>query len=127
LAIRGEKMLVKDLKDCKDIVAGDGSIVKEVFRPEKEGLGVGYSMAHARVLPGQITKLHSLNSSEAYFILEGRGRMHIDGEEREVVAGQYVFIPPNAKQKIRNIGKGELVFICIVSPPWKMENEKVLE
>lgn len=120
-------MLVKELAKIKDIVAGDRSVLKEVLIPVKEKIGVAFSLAHARVAPGGSTILHSLSSSETYIIVSGKGRMQIDGEERDVGTGQVVYIPPNAKQKIMNTGSGDLVFYCVVSPPWKRENERILE
>jgi len=120
-------MLVKELIKIKDIEAGDRSILKEVLVPAKEKIGAEFSLAHAKVLPGGATLLHSLSSSEAYIIISGSGRMRIEDEEKDVEAGQVVYIPPDAKQKITNTGDGDLVFYCVVSPPWKKENEKISE
>lgn len=52
--------------------------------------------------------------------------MHLDGEVREVGPGDTVCIPPRAVQYIDNTGTGDLVFLCIVDPAWRPEDEMVL-
>jgi mannose-6-phosphate isomerase-like protein (cupin superfamily) len=53
--------------------------------------------------------------------------MYIDDEIQQVEPGDAVYIPPNAKQFIRNSGVEPLVFICIVDPAWRKEDETVYE
>ena len=85
---------------------------------------MGYSLAHARLGPGEASRPHSLRtSSEVYFILEGRGRMQIDGESSEAGPGQAIYIEPGSIQFIENTGDGPLVFLCLVYPPWREEDE----
>jgi mannose-6-phosphate isomerase-like protein (cupin superfamily) len=69
---------------------------------------------------------HRLKTSEVYYILEGEGVMRIDDEVAQVRAGQTVYIPPGAVQRIRNTGSEELVFLCIVDPAWRAEDEEIL-
>ena len=118
-------MFVRDLARCKTITAVDNSQLKEFISPLRDSLSLPYSLAHARVKAGQTTRLHSLKSAELYVILEGRGKIFIDDEERVVGKGQAVLIPPYCRQKIKNIGRKPLVFFCIVSPPWKKEDEEI--
>lgn len=89
-------------------------------------LKLGYSLAHAIVHPGDITLPHRLKTSEVYSILEGEGVMHIDAETAPVRAGATVYIPPKAVQFIENSGKTDLVFLAIVDPAWRVEDEEVL-
>ncbi len=49
-------MFLKYLKDCREFVAGDDSILRELLHPEKTGLQIHYSLAHAEVRVGQMTK-----------------------------------------------------------------------
>jgi mannose-6-phosphate isomerase-like protein (cupin superfamily) len=51
--------------------------------------------------------------------------MHIDDEIREIESGDAVYIPPDAKQFLRNIGDEPIVFICIVDPAWRKEDETI--
>jgi len=120
-------MLIKDLKKCEEIIAGDNSILKELLNPLKDKIITNYSLAHAKVKPGEITFAHRLKSSEVYYILEGKGEMHIDNEKEKVFTGQAIYIPPNSVQRIKNIGISDLVFLCIVDPAWKPEDEELVE
>lgn len=119
-------MLIKDLKKCNEIIAGDKTILRELLNPLKENIAVRYSLAWAKVKPCQITLAHKLKSSEVYYILEGKGEMYINDEKRKVSTGQAVYIPPKSVQKIKNIGKTDLVFLCIVDPAWKKEDEEAI-
>jgi len=117
-------MLIRDLAKIEWISAPDGCLVKEWMSPLREKMESGCSFAYAKVEEGKETALHALKtSSEAYVVLEGEGVLTIGAESEKVVAGQAIYIPAGEPQKIRNIGKGDLVFICIVSPPWRKEDE----
>lgn len=119
-------MFIKELNDCIDFIAGDNCRLREILHPDKEAFSLRYSLAHAVVKPGDTTWLHRLRTSEVYFILEGEGIMHIDGESSAVMKGSTVYIPPHASQNITNSGTEDLIFICIVDPAWRKEDEEVL-
>ncbi|MBP7461872.1 MAG: cupin domain-containing protein, partial [Candidatus Delongbacteria bacterium] len=61
-----------------------------------------------------------------YYILQGEGRMHVGDEVRMVYPGQAVVIPIDGVQFIENTGAEDLVFLCIVDPAWRAEDETVL-
>lgn len=118
-------MLVRKLKACAEFTAGDGTQLRELLHPDKQPLSLRYSLAHAILPVGQTSVLHSLKTSEVYYILSGAGQMHVEEETHAVEAGDAIYIPPNAKQFIRNVGAEPLVFICIVDPAWRKEDETV--
>jgi len=119
-------MYIKDRKDCKEITAIDGTRLRELLNPRLEQqLGFRYSLAEARVKPGRETLPHRLKTTEVYYFLEGSGEMRIDQERRPVAAGQAVFIPPRSVQSIKNTGRRDLVFLCIVDPAWRAEDEEL--
>lgn len=120
-------MFIKDLKKCKEIIAGDNTTLRELLNPVKDDVSARYSLAHAKVKPGETSYAHRLKSSEVYYILQGEGEMDIDDEKEKVSVGQVVYIPPNSVQKIKNTGKNDLAFLCIVDPAWKPEDEEVLK
>jgi mannose-6-phosphate isomerase-like protein (cupin superfamily) len=120
-------MFIRDLKDCAEFIAGDNSILREILHPDKADLTLRYSLAHAIVRPDQTTKPHRLKTSEVYYIVAGEGEMHIDGETGTVRPGSTVYIPPSKIQFIRNSGKTDLVFLCIVDPAWRKEDEEILQ
>ncbi|MFA5034044.1 MAG: cupin domain-containing protein [bacterium] len=119
-------MFIKELKKCKEIISGDNAILRELLNPLKETLKLRYSLAHAKVKPGEITRPHKLKSSEIYYIIEGSGEMYINNEKKKVSKEQLIYIPPNSIQKIKNIGKKNLIFLCIVDPAWKQQDEEVV-
>ncbi|UCH89268.1 MAG: cupin domain-containing protein [Thermoplasmata archaeon] len=120
-------MFIKDLEMCEENLAGDNSILRELLNPHKDDIKINYSLAYAKVLPGDVTKPHKLKSSEVYYILQGEGEMFMDTEKENVKQGQAVYIPPNTIQLIRNTGEGDLIFLCIVDPAWKFEDEDVIK
>lgn len=119
-------MFICDLRDCREIIARDKTFLRELLHPAREPLALRYSLAHALVKPGQESEPHRLGTSEVYYILQGRGVIRVDGESAAVRAGQAVYIPPMAVQHIRNTGRSDLVFLCIVDPAWRAEDEEVL-
>lgn len=120
-------MYLKHLKDCREFMAGDGSTLRELLHPEKTELQINYSLAHAKVSVGQMTVPHKLKSCEVYYIISGKGMMHIDKQTFEVGPESTVYIPPNSTQYIENTGHSDLIFLCIVDPPWRIEDEEVFE
>lgn len=119
-------MIIKHLIDIPLFVAGDNSILREILNPLRENLNLRYSLAWARVKPGEKTLRHKLISSEVYYILYGTGIMHIDNNDQEVNKNDTIYIPPNTVQFIENTGDEFLDFLCIVDPAWRPENESVL-
>jgi mannose-6-phosphate isomerase-like protein (cupin superfamily) len=119
-------MFIRDLQKCEEFIAGDNTILRELFNPLKDDMKLRYSLAHAIVKPGNASTKHKLKTSEVYYILQGTGTMYIDDESAEVKQGQAIYIPPEALQYIKNTGNEDLVFLAIVDPAWKLEDEEIL-
>ncbi len=123
-------MFVRNLNDCNVITALDGTILRELLNPLRDGseLKLRYSIAHASVPAGKSSLPHRLTkASEVYYFLEGSGMMHIDDETQEVGPGSLVYVPPNATQYLKNTGKSEIIFLCIVDPYWRPDEEELTE
>ncbi|MBD2427355.1 cupin domain-containing protein [Phormidium sp. FACHB-1136] len=118
-------MLIRKLLDCPEFIAGDGTRLRELLHPDKQEIALGYSLAHAIVPVGQVSVPHALTTSEVYYLLSGVGEMHINDEIQRVEPGDAVYIPPKARQFIRNVGEEPLVFICLVDPAWRKEDETI--
>jgi mannose-6-phosphate isomerase-like protein (cupin superfamily) len=82
------------------------------------------SVARARVEPGVITEWHQVkDTDEMYYILSGEGDMEIEGREAGPVRAQdLVFIPRNTRQRIRNTGQTDLLFLCICAPRFEQQH-----
>jgi mannose-6-phosphate isomerase-like protein (cupin superfamily) len=81
------------------------------------------SIARARVEPGVTTAWHRVvDTAERYVILEGQGRVEVEGLDPETVgAGDVVIIPPNARQRIANTGENHLLFLALCTPRFRQE------
>jgi len=119
-------MFIKDLKDCEEFIAGDNTILRELLHPDKADLSLRYDVPQAPVKPGEVSVPHKLETSEVYYILEGKGKMYVNEETAEVTGGQAVYIPPFSIQYIRNTGDNDLKFLCIVDPAWRAEDEEII-
>lgn len=118
-------MHITRFKNNPEFTAGDKTTLRQLLHPHTHKLPINFSMAHARLAVGKKSLPHRLDSTEVYYILQGKGRMHIDDENETVQVGDTVYIPPKSRQFIENIGSEKLVFICVVSPEWREENEIV--
>ena len=76
------------------------------------------SVARARVAAGDVTRWHRLEGiTERYILLEGTGRVEIGATMREEVGpGDVVVIPAGTRQRIRNTGSGDLLFLAVCTP-----------
>ncbi|MFQ5499725.1 MAG: cupin domain-containing protein [Candidatus Zixiibacteriota bacterium] len=120
-------MLIRKLTDCTEIIAADGTRLRELLHPARDyPFGGRYSLAHAVLGPGESSRAHRLRSDEVYYILSGEGEIHIDEDVSAVSAGDAIDIPSGSDQWIANVGDGELVFLCIVDPAWQASDEEVL-
>ena len=119
-------MNVKQISEVNEIVAGDATILKEIFHPSNEDIPINYSLAHAKIEPGKSSIAHTLQCSETYYILDGEGIIYLDEEEVILKKDTVVLVPGGVIQYVENTGKSDLVFLCICDPPWTSRQELVL-
>ena len=120
-------MIIRKIAERDEIRALDDTHVREILNPEHDGreFVLGYSLAHATVAGNEASLPHRFKTaSEVYYILKGRGLMHIDDEAAEVGVGDTIYIPPGAVQFIENLTPESLEFLCMVSPPWTPDSEE---
>ena len=81
------------------------------------------SVARARVQPSVTTRWHRLHGiTERYVILDGIAVVEIgDLPPQDISVGDVVIIPPDCRQRIRNSGDIDLVFLAICSPRFRQE------
>ena len=120
-------MLIKSLAACPPLVANDGCRIFELLHVKNDAIELPYSFAVAEIEPGKHSYRHRLRQTEVYYVLEGRGRMHIGEDTREVASGDAVLIPSGVEQWIENVADTLLRFIAIVSPPWSAGDDERLE
>jgi mannose-6-phosphate isomerase-like protein (cupin superfamily) len=81
------------------------------------------------VPPGITTRWHRVrDTAERYVILEGKGRVEV-GElaPQDVAPGDVVLIPPSCRQRITNLGSGDLVFLAVCTPRFTQEAYEDIE
>ena len=119
-------MIIADIARTEYREVIDKTLLGELFHPKNypEEVSARYSIAHAMLAPGSASLPHTLlRSSEAYYILQGEGTMHVGNEQERVTSGQLVYIPPGITQYIENCGAQELIFLAIVDPMWSGSDE----
>lgn len=73
--------------------------------------------------PGGKQHVHSHDTEQSYFILQGNGTMTVGNETAEVKEGMSVFIPSNEPHGLVNDSSGVLIYLSSGSPPFGKENE----
>ena len=100
----------------------DGSEIRELLAHRNSCIRQ-QSLAEARLPAGTATTPHYHPSTEEiYYILEGRGRMRLAGDEREVGPGDAIAISPGEVHQIANIGSQTLRFLCCCAPGYEHED-----
>ncbi len=113
-------MIVENLSSQKPFTTKDGSQIRSILDRTNAPVA-NQSLAEAFLPAGAATQRHYHKvSEEIYFILEGTGRMEIDGEVRPVGPGDGILIPPGAWHQIASTG--ELRFLCCCAPPYAHED-----
>lgn len=120
-------MFQKKESDVAEIRGDEGTKIRQYFSPENTAGKINYSLAQFTLEPEKKSKSHRISSSEIYYVLDGQGELTIDNIIFKVGKNDSVFVPPGAKQFIRNTSNRDLKFLCIVDPPWKKEEEVILE
>ncbi|MDX1596159.1 MAG: cupin domain-containing protein [Nitrosopumilaceae archaeon] len=113
--------------DISEIIAREGTKVYQYFHPHNTLEGIDYSIARFTLESGKKSKLHKLQSSEVYYILEGTAKLHIEDEVFVLEKDDSCYVPPMNKQFIENTGNTDLRFLCIVQPAWRQDDETILE
>ncbi|MER3423676.1 MAG: cupin domain-containing protein [Nitrospiraceae bacterium] len=115
------------LNECKEFLAGDDTLLRELLHPARIPVRIGYSLAHGRLEPGCRSKRHRLASTEVYYFLAGQGVFRVGEQSCVARPGTVVCVPERAEQWVENTGHDVMEFLCFVDPAWKAEDEEILE
>jgi mannose-6-phosphate isomerase-like protein (cupin superfamily) len=79
------------------------------------------------VLPAgaAVGRHHHLETEEVYYLLEGRGRMTVGSETREVAAGDAVFIPRGATHTLENTGDAPIRLLLVCGPAYSQADHRM--
>ena len=105
-------MDVRSLAGVEPFTTKDGSTIRELHHTPAQ------SLAEASLDPGQATQRHyHARSEEIYLMTEGGGVLEVDGETRQVEAGDAVLIPPGARHQLV-AGPEGVRLLCMCAPPY---------
>ncbi len=96
-------------------LAGEGiqDVVKRVLVSPAEGWD-GWVMRLFDVEPGGHTPRHQHDWPHINFIASGKGVLHLDGEDYELEAGSYAYVPAGLVHQFTATGDEVFSFVCIV-------------
>jgi len=115
-------MDVKNLNDVPAFTTKDGSEIRELLAHRNSAIR-RQSLAEARVpVAGSTQEHYHPQAEEIYYITQGRGRIRIEGEERELKAGDAVAILPGQRHKLWNTGNETLRLLCCCSPAYEHDD-----
>jgi mannose-6-phosphate isomerase-like protein (cupin superfamily) len=108
-------------------ITKDGSEIRELLAYRNSSIR-NQSLAEATIPVGGATQAHyHPRAEEIYYILDGEGRMEIDGETREVGPLDAIAIPPGAHHQIWNTSDTPLVLLCCCAPAYEDSDTVLLE
>jgi mannose-6-phosphate isomerase-like protein (cupin superfamily) len=120
-------MDLKNLSEISSFVTKDGSEVRELLA-HRNSVIRNQSLAEARLPAGEGTEEHyHVQTEEIYYITHGVGRIRIEGETRDVKAGDAVAIPPGHKHKLWNTGGETLRLVCCCAPAYEHNDTIITE
>jgi len=105
----------------------DGSEIRELLAHRNSCIR-NQSLAEARLpVEGSTTPHYHPIAEEIYYFLAGTGRMEVDGQVRDVGAGDAVAIPPGSTHQIANTGNTRLTFLCCCAPGYEHEDTVLVD
>ncbi len=113
-------MLKKNYKEVeeKEAVLADGTKADGISIRWliDENLGAkNFAMRRIKVGKGQKIPLHNHSEDHEIYVLTGQGKFYNDESKVEIAnEGDFVYIPPNERHGIDNIGEDNLIFLCLI-------------
>jgi mannose-6-phosphate isomerase-like protein (cupin superfamily) len=120
-------MNIKNLDAVYAFITKDGSEIRELLAHRNSAIR-NQSLAEARLPIGASTQEHfHPKAEEIYYLTHGVGKIRIEGETREVRAGDAIAIPPGKKHKLWNTGDETLRLLCCCAPAYEHTDTVITE
>lgn len=120
-------MDVKNLAKVTAFITKDGSEIRELLAHRNSAIR-NQSLAEARLPIGGSTQEHyHPQAEEIYYLTHGTGRIRIEGELRDLKAGDAIAIPPGQKHKLWNTGREVLRLLCCCAPAYEHTDTIITE
>ena len=115
-------MDVRKLNEVPAFITKDGSEIRELLAHRNSAIR-NQSLAEARVpVGGSTQEHHHPKAEEIYYITHGHGQIRIEGEAREIRAGDAIAILPGQRHKLWNTGTETLRLLCCCSPAYEHDD-----
>jgi mannose-6-phosphate isomerase-like protein (cupin superfamily) len=120
-------MEITNLNKVPAFITKDGSEIRELLAHRNSAIR-NQSLAEARLpIGGAIQEHHHLRTEEIYYITQGTGQIRIEGEIRDVVAGDAIAILPGQRHKLWNTGAETLRLLCCCAPAYEHNDTIITE
>ena len=88
-----------------------GTVMRWLIDDEHDGAPV-YALRMVEIGPGGHSPHHSHGYEHENFVVEGRGRVFMDGRWHDLEPGDVVFVPADAEHEYMNAGDTTFKFLC---------------
>jgi mannose-6-phosphate isomerase-like protein (cupin superfamily) len=120
-------MEITNLNKVPAFITKDGSEIRELLAHRNSAIR-NQSLAEARLpIGGATQEHHHPRTEEIYYITHGTGRIRIEGEVRDVVAGDAIAILPGQRHKLWNTGAEPLRLLCCCAPAYEHNDTIITE
>jgi len=118
-------MLIVNRRESKAINTPHGSEIRPLIDRTTSPI-TQCSLAEEILPPGAtITPHHHEVLEEIYYIVEGSGVMAIGEEQREVGAGDAIYIPKNNRHALTNTGTEPMRILLVCGPAFFYEDHRI--
>ncbi|RMH56673.1 MAG: cupin domain-containing protein [Candidatus Hydrogenedentota bacterium] len=107
-------IIVRKAKDIKKEEVGTGAgIERQILIGPSDGAR-NFILRCFTIGPGGSMPLHTNSVEHGQYVLSGRARVVIGGEDFMVEEGDVVFIPGGVEHSYETLGEEPFVFLCVV-------------
>ena len=71
-----------------------------------------YTLSTTKLYRAKETSGHKHDHDEVYYFVQGKGKLLLDNQTLEIIAGQFWYIQSGQFHKVINTGDDTLVFTC---------------
>jgi mannose-6-phosphate isomerase-like protein (cupin superfamily) len=108
------KYLVRKLKEAPQVIHSSCGESRRLITVEDS---LDFSLHVVHILDGK--RHYHKRSTETYYVLEGNGKLELDGEIVDLESGMAILIPPG----VRHRGFGDFKTIVTGTPAFILEDE----
>jgi quercetin dioxygenase-like cupin family protein len=90
---------------------GPGASLRWLIDDARDGAPV-YALRMVEIEPGGHSPHHQHGYEHENFVVEGRGRVFMDGQWHDLRAGDVVFVPAGVEHEYANAGDKTFKFLC---------------